>query len=278
MTTQHVNEFVTGLAQMALAVEENPKLQAEIERLQALVASQEYELRQREAHIESLRNSYTEVSEKLRSVEAERDNAGFRQLAAEDALESIKRSMQTAFHNFGETLKAIQPEPVQEPVPQPISMEFTTRGGEMHVDEKGNATFMAFGEPTGQSDSVPTTPVQTTATQPEDAGSGTVHSTVSASFDEHGDTQGQRAADPTVSSATSSPADAPTPVGERSARPQDAVTGVDIPTHDKWGNRFRGKLYMLVPGYYSRKEWLEGGGTDATYDWKEGHPIPSEAA
>lgn len=39
---------------------------------------------------------------------------------------------------------------------------------------------------------------------------------------------------------------------------------------------YANKLYMLLPGgYIAREEWHWGGGTDATYDWREGNPMPA---
>ena len=109
MTTDNMNNFAASLVEMAKAHEQMPHLKAKINELERdsitdgdHIASLQIKLIQKEDEITSL-------IQKLRSVEAERDDAGFRHLEAEDKISALTQSLRTVFSSVGETLKAAQP-------------------------------------------------------------------------------------------------------------------------------------------------------------------------
>lgn len=112
MSPHAMTSLVSDLVEMAKATEMLPQVQAECERLRQshiidgeTIARLESKLIDRSAEIDELHS-------RIRSLEVERDDYGFRALAADDkanALASVLRNTQAA---IGAALSAAEPEPV----------------------------------------------------------------------------------------------------------------------------------------------------------------------
>lgn len=78
--------------------------------------------------------------------------------------------------------------------------------------------------------------------------------------------EGQREGNPisTGSTETLTPTtDAPVDISPQTANPMEPVASTAEPA-----GPYSGKRYIEVPGFVSRWDWKEGGGTDEGYDWR----------
>ena len=116
MTQDTVTNFAASLVEMAKATEALPALQAEISRLTANAIEDGERIARLEMKLMDRADEIATLTTKLRSVEAERDDAGFRHLEAEDKIAALTASLRTVFSSVGETLKAAQPVNTPEPV------------------------------------------------------------------------------------------------------------------------------------------------------------------
>lgn len=101
---QNVSSLVSDLVQMAEATRRLPEVERELADMRSAssrdgdtIARLERKLMDRSAEIDELRA-------KLRSVEAERDDAGFRQLEAEDKSNDLHNVVEGVLSTLGETL------------------------------------------------------------------------------------------------------------------------------------------------------------------------------
>src|SRR6516165_1165611 len=119
MTEQMAN-FFREMVDAAKAVEAQPELLSEIDRLKQAsqedgqrIAALEIKLQQRSQELE-------ETNRKLKEVESERDDAGFRLLETENQLADI-RSMAKVW--FPDLVDKPAPQPVAEPTPPQAEAE-----------------------------------------------------------------------------------------------------------------------------------------------------------
>lgn len=104
---EHVSSLVHDLVEMAEATRRLPELERELadsretaRRDGDTIARLEIKLQQRNGEI-------SDLQAKLRSVEAERDDAGFRQLEAEDKVNGLRRAVTDALATLGQAFAVI---------------------------------------------------------------------------------------------------------------------------------------------------------------------------
>src|SRR5258707_5014471 len=102
-----VDNFVHDLVAMAKAYDTLPGLEAENKRLKEQRVQDGDTIARLETRIMELKAQQDETNAKLRSVEAERDDAGFRQLEAEDKIANLVRSFNDVQSIVGHTTAAV---------------------------------------------------------------------------------------------------------------------------------------------------------------------------
>src|SRR5882724_10878562 len=220
MTADNINSFVGNLVEMAKAYEELPSVKHDLAVANETIQRNADTVTDRELSILSLKAEIEILNSRIRSVEAERDDAELRFLESDDkagkalaALGHITASLNDA--KAALTPPAPEPEPITPPTPDATPVDIN-EGGSPYTEAEH-----AFSGSASNIDSV---------------GVG-------------------------VSSDPSAPVgeDAFTPPSVASSA--DAVTGTDPTLFPYYGKR-----YIDVPGYVSRYDWIEGGGTEENYD------------
>ncbi len=260
-----VGNFVHDLVEMAKAMETLPLVQAELERLQ----QQRFEDGERIARLERTlidrANEMDALYAKLRSVEAERDDASFRQLEAEDKVVSVIRevgALQAALRGIEMTLNPPAPEPILDPGSATPYIEpiYST-------EPKASEAQVA---PSWVSEPVQAI-VPITAAEPTETLARSDQSPDWSGPNTQPEPQGERASDPTIPVPTGSEKSEQTSV--TSFVPQDATSDTE-PKAPKPG-KYHGRRYYDIPVYISLTEWLNGGGSVDDYHWR---PEPKVAS
>lgn len=212
-----MDNFVGSLVEMAKAYEENPKLHEQIDTLRHESEQRRMTIASREEAIVGYKAEIEALQAKLRSVEAERDNASFRVLEVEDTFNKV-------FSTAGALLSAANkvqdilhpPKPVEEQVPEPAewSGSFDPTSPDTHwIDDKTgerkaaepapmSATAKQFEPIMGQSAVDPTiahTPGSVIATPTSHEAAPATSASTAASTS----TEGQSASHPTVATTES---------------------------------------------------------------------------
>lgn len=91
--TEHGHNFIREIAEAYRALEQEQALLERIRELEARLQVDGQTIAHREERIHQLKGEVESLTHKLRSVEAERDDAGFRLLEAEDRVDAIKRAL-----------------------------------------------------------------------------------------------------------------------------------------------------------------------------------------
>src|SRR6266705_1019365 len=106
MTDQGHN-FIREIAEAYRALEAEPGLQHQVRDFEARHIHDGDTIARLETRIMELKAQQDETLTKLRSVEAERDDAGFRQLEAEDKVANLVRAFQDVQTTVGHTTAAV---------------------------------------------------------------------------------------------------------------------------------------------------------------------------
>lgn len=233
MTGENMNDFIGQIANAYRALQAEPKLRDEIDTLNSMVESYAKQVQEREISLLERAKEIDELHSRIRSLEVERDDYGFRALAADDKANALAAVLRSTQATVEAALKAAEPEPtvietstVPDGAAQAVVSSETHSGGIAPSTER-SADLMADW-----------------AARQE---------------------QGQRAADP-ISAA--SPVMASNPQ-DGAVIPIVETTAVNTSQPD-----YSRSLYINHPGWVSREDWLAGGGTTETYDWREGDPLP----
>lgn len=280
MTGHQINSLVGDLVAMAQAMERLPLVEAELSKAHADIETYANKAMSIALDLEQSKTYAATLEQKVRDTEAARDDAELRFLEAEDRTEKALAFVRTMFGNAGSLIQALEP-PKPEPVPgvQPAPVEHTASGWNPNVEQAPqgqgamdptsaliqasnieaqpqpswagqdtNATSAASSSTEGQGEALPTAPMPLAETEVSSIG----NSPSSASAQEPITTENQKEVGPTTTSGTQT--------GESSepAKP------------------YANLLYHNYPGYVSRHDWIEGGGTDETYDYRpaEAEPFP----
>lgn len=111
-----VNNFVHDLVAMAKAMEDLPVVQAQADELARQNGELAHSVQAREESILKLKAEIDALHAKVRSTEAERDDAELRFLESEDRTRSALDFIKTTFGSAGSLIQALEPPPKVEPV------------------------------------------------------------------------------------------------------------------------------------------------------------------
>lgn len=156
---ERVGSFVSDLVAMAKATERLPGLEAELQRMQTQAIEDGQRIARLERKLLDAKIHEEELNAKLRSVEAERDNAGFRELEATDREDHLKRVIRDCQIAMGEAMKALEPitgQREEDPTGQSASIQIPVEEPDIVTASKDT------GEATGQSGALPIASSQST--------------------------------------------------------------------------------------------------------------------
>jgi len=256
----HGQNFMREMAEAYQALEREPGLLRLIDEMRAAtqsdgdtIARLERKLMERFAEIDELRA-------KLRSVEAERDDAGFRQLEAEDKATTLQRVVENLVSSLGETLAAVTGDGRDRFVRMAQSevnelaeySETKAKAAAKQAEEEAKPVA----DPTPADATSQPVPVEATTASPSASEGQVEHGTPSD--------EDQREPDPTALSPSGNPSS--------NAPSQDAETSSDaVPRTSDDPGPYVGKIYRTYPANLSESEWIAGGGTHESY-WEDRNP------
>lgn len=258
MSPHGINSLVGDLVQMAQAMELLPKVQEELASAQAKEQSLQRTIDNMAADLEQSRNYAASLEQKVRSLEVERDDASFRVLESEDLVHECLSSIDTMQSTLGKLKLKLDP-PKPEPVKESEPAKFDD-GGPYNEPQQGQSVM----DPTqDQNQNVAGTTTTKIAQTGESSNlSDTIHSLEDT-------TSGQSESSPTnVATATASPA-------MDVSKTQESVTNLDAPSAEPAHGPYSGKRYHDHPVYVSYWDWIDGGGTADSYNWRPTPPIAS---
>ncbi len=263
MTNERVGSFVSDLVEMAKAVEQVPVLERELHNAGSVINSLQQTRSDLEVSLEASRRYAATLEQRCHDLEVQRDSAELRFLESDDAVGTLKRAMRIAMDEVDSALQAVTPvvpepkadewaelmaNPLSEPSDFPLVDGPLVPLDDDRMSPNYGGTEVNDGSmPQGEEASADATSDPTTsATSPTDG--------VSVPSDPHSST------------ASSSP----TPTSP-SAPPVEPSTGA---ASDSNHGPYSGKLYINVPGYVSRADWIAGGGSEGDYDYRGGVRSP----
>jgi len=236
--TEHGHNFIREIAEAYRALEAEQGHIDTIARHEKERVRDGETIARLEMRVMEMKGMLDDLSAKLRSVEAERDDAGFRVLESEDRLDAIKRAIGMPEAIANAVAKATeQVTPMVEAKPEPI---WPYLGSPVEGQIMPNVVV--------QSDNASTVGPQDTAP-----------------------TTGQSEADPIASTtqATQSPS-----VSSATVPIQEGASSIaSDPTKPYLGKRYVDHAYFV-----SLSGWLAGGGTEADYNWRPDANPPAQAA
>lgn len=255
MSPSNINSFVGDLVQMAQAMEQLPKVEAERDELKINLDRALDTVQSRELRIIDLNATIAELNNKVRSLEVERDDASFRVLEAEDREHNVLNTLRTVQIALGQTVDALdppKPEPETEPqgssVVDPTSSQIGSSKdtlGDNSIPEVVHSISEV--QPQGQSVTTPTEPSSQII-----GGENTSSAT------------GQSENPPTASTGQMETAAPLTPAPDTDA----GLTTKETLSVDHGLGPYFGKRYDAQPAYINFNDWLAGGGTEADYFWR----------
>jgi len=91
--TINTQDIIAAFAEAGKAMEANTRLEAEVERLNSMVENYAKQVQSTEISLLDKNKEIDELNAKLRSVEAERDSYGFRNIEADDLLSAERNKI-----------------------------------------------------------------------------------------------------------------------------------------------------------------------------------------
>src|SRR6266446_835017 len=104
--TEHGHNFIREIAEAYRALESEPDLKRQVHDFEGRHIRDGDTIARLETRIMELKAAQDELNTKLRSVEAERDEAGFRQLEAEDKVATLVHTFQVVHSTVGQAVAA----------------------------------------------------------------------------------------------------------------------------------------------------------------------------
>lgn len=271
MTNEAMN-FVRGIAEAYQALEREPELLDRIKRLEETAHRDGQTIAQREERIHQLKGEVEALTSKLREVEKERDDAGFRLLEAEDKTNGAVTLLQDMFENLGETLAALRADGKDQAVrisneewkdwenlkaARDAEVERIRREAEEAVRKQQEEEARIRAEVEAE-----TQRRLAEANNPTSEGAAFLTTIASSET-----VVGQSEPNPTVPMEESQSQ----PVSSTSALHGEPAALQDLPSQPQ--GKYFGKKYAEWPYYVSLATWLGEGGTREDYEWK-----PAQAA
>ena len=245
MTHEHVSSLVSDLVHMAEATRRLPEIERELDEAKRRTVEDGERIARLELRIHDLIAERDTLQSKLRSVEAERDDAGFRQLEAEDKVAHLRAVAESFVSDLGSAFAALSGDGKTKYV----------RMAQAEVNELAEwSEAKARAKAEAEEAARPADPTVSTDIQSGPVNTQTVFEPTNASGEAG---EGQREPGPTASSAISSET-AP----DTSASPPN---GVQSDAGLEQLGKYHGKLYREWPYYVSEASWIENGGTHESY-------------
>jgi len=120
----NINSFVGDLVAMAQAMDELPKVQAALTSSEAECNQLSQTVQDRELSILTYKARIETLHERVRSLEVERDDAGFRVLELEDRMSTALRSFRLISDEVASAVLLIDP-PMPEPIAETVEAQTT---------------------------------------------------------------------------------------------------------------------------------------------------------
>lgn len=255
--TEHGHNFIREIAEAYRALEQEPALLHRIKELETAHVHDGERVARLEKRLMERAEEINELNAKLRSVEAERDDAGFRLLEAEDRVDAIRKALgvptevaNAVAKREAEVRDELTPKPPVEVQAQPVANPTQ----ELSISQ-GQATSTSALEDVPPSPTVPDGQgSEQSSASIGDAGSQGNVSTTSGPGSGASPEQAQEV--PAEHSPTSS------------TTGQDFGTGFHAVEHEPHHGPYYGLLYEDIPQYVNFTDWLAGGGTEADYHYR----------
>jgi len=272
MTHEHVSSLVTDLVHMAEATKRLPEIQRELDEARRRTFEDGERIARLELRLRDMQDERDALQAKLRSVEAERDDAGFRQLEAEDKIAHLRSVAESFVSDLGNAFAALSGDGKGKYIRMSQGevnelaewSEAKARAkAEAEEAERRRQEEAAKPEPVypapdeGQCEPDPTVLSQSSSLSPN-APSPVVETSVDAAPKTTVETPAEVASspDPIVSTEVQSE-----PVNVTSAKSSDGAP-ISGPSPE---GKYSGKLYRDWPYYVSEASWVENGGTHESY-------------
>lgn len=252
MTGNQINSFVGNLVEMAKAYEELPGVQAELSAAHGTLEVQSNTISRLEQRIMELKGEVEAAHANTHRVEAERDEAIGSFLAADNRAMRALDFIKAGFGSAGAFVQSLEP-----PKPEP-------KADEVKPVEPMPPEMAKIGENTyfGAAEAEPA-PVHPFVVDPL------------AESPLHPAPQGERALEEPASSGHAlTPTDGWAPSADNTASSEASASGLHPTPNeppaapDASHGPYHGRKYVQVPGFISRQDWVNGGGTEADYDWR----------
>jgi hypothetical protein len=242
----NVGNFVHDLVEMAKAMEELPHVQAALTESEREANRLAQSVQAREESILRLKAEIDALHAKVRSTEAERDDAELRFLESDERTHKALEFIKSGFGAAGSLIQALEPPAQVEPVVEATPIEPKAIDNPLYDDPQA---------PQGQSAVDPTTPTNDGAS----VGNNTslTASVPQNTFNSEG--MAAPATDPTAAPILNSPMS-----GSEGSGLDTSVPNAASPSTEG-AKPYANKRYVDHPVYVALIDWLAGGGTEAAY-------------
>lgn len=269
MSPHAVNNFVSDLVLMAQAMEELPKVKAELDRANDQVEAYAKQVQALEMRLIDRNAEIDTLHSNIRSLEVARDDAELRFLEADDKSQQVVRLLgQIAGHAAHAEAIIVPPKP-EPPVAEVVHSVEEVQAQPVEGKPEPSASYGVYDEASpvvhGEAGNVDSQSTGQGATDPTVSSMQTAPST-SVPIVEHQDTVHTMTSDPGQSATLPTAA---LPTGESTAEPQSASPSSDVNSPQPL-KPYSGKFYYDQPSWISRDDWHAGGGDDYHYDWRPG--------
>ena len=253
----NVGNFVHDLVEMAKAMETLPGVQRELEQARSDNSTLLDRIQRLEASIHDHKVEEERLHAKIREAEGRADQAETMFLECDDKLSAFRRLAQSFTGDLQSLVKAQEPPAPPAPEPTPASVQ---------PEQAASDTTPAqapVNDPRHDFDPPP-------ASWADPSPAGVTFAGNPGNVDSVSSAPGQSEAGPTVSSQQA------TASQDSGLQTANAEQSVSTPSAIAADRPYYGKLYIHVPGWISREDWLAGGGDAHAYDWREGMPLPGD--
>lgn len=276
---EHVSSLVHDLVEMAEATRRLPELERELADFRETARRDGDTIARLEIKLQQRNGEISDLQAKLRSVEAERDDAGFRQLEAEDKVNGLRKAVTNALATLGQAFAVIDGDG-KDILHRVSSAELN----EWQAHKKAKAEAEARRQAEEAARPTPVLPPETgTGTESEASSSegqsavDPISAPIPISNESTETIIGTTAAVAAESASIESPevTPAPRPTSElpqaapdSSASEQAGASTSELPKPvapaEQLG-KYSGRVYKDWPYYVSEASWIAGGGTSESY-------------
>lgn len=284
----NVSSLVSDLVEMAQATKRLPELERELEEAKRIMARDGDTIARLERKLQDRAGEIDNLKAQLRSAEVERDDAGFRQLEAEDKHNGLRDAIEAALVSMGGALAVTTGDGKDTPLRMTKDEIAEWKAWQMQkeFEAKAEEAAKAIAEPPKPAEFI--MPEAAVAAEPA-----VVLATIPGDTLMYDEPKGQSASHPTTTDAVggltalatapsepvASQTSASSTEGQSEPLPTDAslteaqsVPLVSVPksdtvseTEQRPEGKYSGKLYRSWPVFVSEADWCVGGGTHESY-------------